>query len=360
MATAAKPNIIMIMADDVGIWNVSAYHRGMMGAARRTLTDSPARARCSRTTTDSNPAPPDARRSSRDRRRFAPVCSKSACPRQNRACRILIRRSPRSSSRLATRRPRSARTTWGIATSTCPPSTASTSSTGSSTTSMHWKSPTIRIPEGREVPREIRPPQHHPKCRDRRRRPDGGSTLGPRRQADDHRCRPAAAASRDGPRRQGEHGRHRRGSGEALARLHRPFGEGEAAVFPLAQLHALPLLYASVQDMGRQDRLRTVCRCDGRAGLGRGRIARQGGRAGHRRQHDRDVYQRQRRGNLQLARWRQPSVPRRERHGVRRRLPRTPCWSSGPASSSRAPSSTRSCRRRTGCRRSSRPRASRT
>src|SRR6185436_4191547 len=25
------PNIIMIMADDVGIWNVSAYHRGMMG-----------------------------------------------------------------------------------------------------------------------------------------------------------------------------------------------------------------------------------------------------------------------------------------------------------------------------------------
>jgi arylsulfatase A-like enzyme len=28
---AKKPNIIMIMADDVGIWNISAYHRGMMG-----------------------------------------------------------------------------------------------------------------------------------------------------------------------------------------------------------------------------------------------------------------------------------------------------------------------------------------
>ena len=26
-----KPNIVMIMADDVGTWNVSAYHRGMMG-----------------------------------------------------------------------------------------------------------------------------------------------------------------------------------------------------------------------------------------------------------------------------------------------------------------------------------------
>jgi sulfatase-like protein len=26
-----KPNILVIMTDDVGIWNISAYHRGMMG-----------------------------------------------------------------------------------------------------------------------------------------------------------------------------------------------------------------------------------------------------------------------------------------------------------------------------------------
>jgi arylsulfatase A-like enzyme len=32
-STAKKPNIVMIMADDVGIWNVSAYHRGMMGGS---------------------------------------------------------------------------------------------------------------------------------------------------------------------------------------------------------------------------------------------------------------------------------------------------------------------------------------
>src|SRR5450755_5069527 len=32
--TAKKPpNIVMIMADDVGIWNISAYHRGMMGGS---------------------------------------------------------------------------------------------------------------------------------------------------------------------------------------------------------------------------------------------------------------------------------------------------------------------------------------
>jgi arylsulfatase A-like enzyme len=30
-AQAKKPNIVMIMTDDVGIWNISAYHRGMMG-----------------------------------------------------------------------------------------------------------------------------------------------------------------------------------------------------------------------------------------------------------------------------------------------------------------------------------------
>jgi len=27
---AGKPNILVIMTDDVGIWNISAYHRGMM------------------------------------------------------------------------------------------------------------------------------------------------------------------------------------------------------------------------------------------------------------------------------------------------------------------------------------------
>jgi hypothetical protein len=31
-AQAKKPNIVVIMTDDVGVWNISAYHRGMMGA----------------------------------------------------------------------------------------------------------------------------------------------------------------------------------------------------------------------------------------------------------------------------------------------------------------------------------------
>src|SRR5579872_5645571 len=31
--TPRKPNILVIMTDDVGIWNISAYHRGMMGGS---------------------------------------------------------------------------------------------------------------------------------------------------------------------------------------------------------------------------------------------------------------------------------------------------------------------------------------
>ncbi|MDP2827963.1 MAG: arylsulfatase [Sulfuricellaceae bacterium] len=32
-AAQSKPNILVIMADDVGVWNLSAYHRGMMGGS---------------------------------------------------------------------------------------------------------------------------------------------------------------------------------------------------------------------------------------------------------------------------------------------------------------------------------------
>src|SRR5688572_21666235 len=36
-AQQKKPNIIVIFADDVGIWNISAYHRGMMGGSTPNL-----------------------------------------------------------------------------------------------------------------------------------------------------------------------------------------------------------------------------------------------------------------------------------------------------------------------------------
>jgi arylsulfatase len=32
-AAAKKPNILVIFGDDVGMWNISAYHDGMMGGS---------------------------------------------------------------------------------------------------------------------------------------------------------------------------------------------------------------------------------------------------------------------------------------------------------------------------------------
>ena len=36
-AAAKKPNIVVIMGDDVGIWNIGAYHRGLMAARTPNL-----------------------------------------------------------------------------------------------------------------------------------------------------------------------------------------------------------------------------------------------------------------------------------------------------------------------------------
>ena len=36
-AAQAKPNIVVIMGDDIGIWNIGAYHRGMMAGRTPNL-----------------------------------------------------------------------------------------------------------------------------------------------------------------------------------------------------------------------------------------------------------------------------------------------------------------------------------
>ena len=59
--TGRKPNIVVIMGDDVGIWfNIGAYHRGMMaGTTPRTSTSWPPRGCCSPTITPRRAARPD-------------------------------------------------------------------------------------------------------------------------------------------------------------------------------------------------------------------------------------------------------------------------------------------------------------
>src|SRR5262249_56291552 len=36
-AQTQKPNIVVIMGDDIGIWNIGAYHRGMMAGRTPNL-----------------------------------------------------------------------------------------------------------------------------------------------------------------------------------------------------------------------------------------------------------------------------------------------------------------------------------
>jgi arylsulfatase A-like enzyme len=34
-----KPNILIIWGDDIGMWNISAYHRGMMGGCTPNIDE---------------------------------------------------------------------------------------------------------------------------------------------------------------------------------------------------------------------------------------------------------------------------------------------------------------------------------
>jgi arylsulfatase A-like enzyme len=36
-AQAQQPNIVMIMGDDIGMWNIGAYHRGLMAGGTPNL-----------------------------------------------------------------------------------------------------------------------------------------------------------------------------------------------------------------------------------------------------------------------------------------------------------------------------------
>jgi hypothetical protein len=68
-----KSNILFIMGDDIGWFNVSAYNMGIMGYAPPTSTASAGRAQCSPTGTGSKVVPPDALRSSPANRQSAPA-----------------------------------------------------------------------------------------------------------------------------------------------------------------------------------------------------------------------------------------------------------------------------------------------
>src|SRR5262249_55298894 len=92
-AQTQKPNIVVIMGDDIGIWNIGAYHRGMMAGRTPNIdkiapegmlfTDYYAEASCT-----AGRAEPLSREGRRPPRRTAPCparrrpARRPACPRR--------------------------------------------------------------------------------------------------------------------------------------------------------------------------------------------------------------------------------------------------------------------------------------
>src|SRR5258708_28636256 len=62
-----KPNILVIMADDIGYWNISAYNRGMMGYRTPNIDRIADEGAIFTDYYDSNPAPRAAQGSSPDK-----------------------------------------------------------------------------------------------------------------------------------------------------------------------------------------------------------------------------------------------------------------------------------------------------
>ena len=104
--------------------------------------------------------------------------------------------------------------------------------------------------------------------------------------------------------------------------LHGRREEGRQAVLPLVELDPHAHLDAAQGIGARQDGPRHLPRRHGRARRARRRAARRAQGARPRREHHRDVLDRQRRREIHVARRRHVALPRREEHQLGRRLPR--------------------------------------
>jgi hypothetical protein len=98
-ARQQKPNILVIMDDDIGYWNNSAYNRGMMGYRTPNIDRIADEGASSPTTMASSLARPTEPRSLPGRARCAPACSRSGCRERRKVFRTKTRRSLSCSSR---------------------------------------------------------------------------------------------------------------------------------------------------------------------------------------------------------------------------------------------------------------------
>ena len=311
-----KPNIVVIMGDDIGIWNIGAYHRGMMAGRTPNLdklaaegmlfTDYYAEASCTAgranfitgelpirtgmTTVGQAGSPDRHARAGGDHRHGAQVHG---------LCHRPVRQEPpRRSQRVPADRPRLRRVLR------LPLSPR-----------RDGRPRAPRLPAG--AAGQGRPAQHGPQLGDRHGRPDGDAALGQGRQAED-RGRRHALSQADGDR-----GRR---NPRPLLQVHRQGQGRRQAVLPLAQpdahAHRHPPLGQVRGDAQLEEWLDHSRSRHGPARRHRRRRDEEAQGHGRGRQHHRRVHHRQRHRRLHLARWRTDAVRAEQRDGHGRRLPR--------------------------------------
>jgi hypothetical protein len=92
--SGSKPNILFIMGDDIGWFNVSAYNMGVMGYRTPNIDRIGREGAVFTDWYGQQAAPPGARPSSPARRRSAPASPRSVCPAPNSVSARSIRASP--------------------------------------------------------------------------------------------------------------------------------------------------------------------------------------------------------------------------------------------------------------------------
>jgi Sulfatase len=161
-AAGRKPNILVMWGDDIGVHNISAYSNGIMGY-RTPNIDRIAKERA--LFTDAYPQQScTAGRASfiLGQEPFRTGLLTIGLPGSDHGIPAGRRRLPICSRRRATRPASSARTTWAIATSTCPPRTASTSSSAPLSPECRRGARGLLLPEGSGVQEEVRPARRDP------------------------------------------------------------------------------------------------------------------------------------------------------------------------------------------------------
>jgi arylsulfatase len=257
----AKPNIVMIMADDVGIWNISAYHRGMMGGST-----------------------PNIDRIAREGCLFTDYYAQQSCT-AGRAAFILGQTPfrtglltvglPAAKEGIQDKDPTIAELLKPLGYATAQIGKNHLGDRNEFLPTVHGFDEFYGILyhlNAMEEPYEY----DYPKV------PNFRASFGPRNivdtkasTVDDPTVDPrwgkvGKQTIVDGgplpphpnmdPHSQDQHGRYRRRTGSPFRRFHGSLREGQQAVLPLAQFHAHPCVDASFSEMAGQERLRPLCR----------------------------------------------------------------------------------------------------